>query len=677
MNTRNTNLLDKVALWTKEVQAARKAATARDPATGDSPRDFATLYATWLGIFKDEPLPIAWMPDEKTVAAANITALVKELDHASYRDLHKWSISNKEKFWEMTITRLGIKFKRTFDSILDLSKGIEDPSWLPGAEMNITDSCFLADPEQTAIISGSEDQAGLRKISYGELRQMVDALACDLLQKGFEAGDRIAIYMPLSLESIVAYLAVVRAGLIVVSVADSYSPQELSQRLTLTAAKGIITCKGYTYKGKKVDIAEKVRAATAITTILLPDSGLPSSAACLSPATFPSYSAKPDHITNILFSSGTTSEPKAIPFTHLSPIKCASDGYYHFDIKKSDVVTWTTGMGWMMAPWLIYAVFLNKATLAVYSGAATQPDFAEFVGEAGVTILGTVPSIMRSWRNNKFGELLAPHPGSQPHKQHTGKPDWSKVRIFGSTGEQSNAEDCFFLMSLANFRAPIIEYCGGTEIAGAYITGTIVQQASPATFTSPALGLDLYLMDQEGRPVKEGQTGEIYIIPPSIGLSQQLLNGHHLQEYYQGVPKGPEGEKLRRHGDSFLTIEKLGNTFFRSAGRKDDIMNLGGIKISPREIEKVINQHPLVLESAAFSVPLDHKGPEQLVVCYTMNQESRQHLLKAELQTLLRQNLSPLFQISAIIRLDKLPQTPSGKLMRNRLRKQFLEREFT
>lgn len=648
--TEKKSLEEKASLWMKIVRYAGKKANVE------------SLFNIYLQIFKNEELPIAWMPEKKVLKDANITSLMKELNLRTYHDLHKWSIENRGQFWERTIKRIGIKFQKTYNNILDLSKGVEDPLWLAEAEMNITDSCFSADADHTAIISCFEGSAGLQKISYRELRKMVNIAASGLLDNGFEPGDNLVIYMPLSLESIVAYLAIVRAGMIVVSVADSYSPSELRKRIIMTKAKGIITCDEYIYTGKKFQILNKVREATNIKTVICYYSKKPIKRAneilwdeLHGKEDFDAIIGKPDDVTNILFSSGTTKEPKAIPFTHLSPIKCASDGYYHHDIKPSDVVTWTTGMGWMMAPWLIYAVFINKATLAVYTGATTELEFGRFVEQAGITILGTIPSVVKAWRNN-FDDKFS----------------W-KVRVYSSTGEPSNAEDYFYLMSLTEFRAPVIEYCGGTEIGGGYITGTLVQPASPATFTTPALGLNVYLLDQDYEPVQNGKVGEVFIVPPSIGLTQRLLNRDHHEEYYLGIPKGYYGEILRRHGDTFETIDRLGNTFYKSVGRIDDIMNLGGIKISALEIETAVNKHPKIFESAAISVPEKDQWPEKLVVYYSPQEESIDEVvLKTELQKFVTEELNPLFKIAEIVRIDKLPRTFSNKLMRSQLRKQFI-----
>ena len=191
------------------------------------------------------------------------------------------------------------------------------------------------------------------------------------------------------------------------------------------------------------------------------------------------------------------------------------------------------------------------------------------------------------------------------------------MRVLSSTGEPSSADDYFYLMWLTGFRAPIVEYCGGTEIGGGYLTGSVVQPAAPATFTTPTLGTELRFRDEASGQLSSNQSGEVFIVPPAIGLSQRLLNRDHHQEYYVGMPTLDDGTPLRKHGDTYRVLGRVGDTtFYRSGGRTDDSMNLGGIKVSAVEIEKVLNQHPAVQESAAVAVAPPDGGPEQLVVHY-------------------------------------------------------------
>ena len=355
----------------------------------------------------------------------------------------------------------------------------------------------------------------------------------------------------------------------------------------------------------------------------------------------------------MLFSSGTTASPKAIPWTHLTPIKSAMDGCFHHDIQPGDVVCWPTNIGWMMGPWLIYAALVNGAAIALWEGGPADPGFARFVRRAGVTMLGVVPSLVRAWRQSGTWEVA----------------DWSGVRVLSSTGEPSNRRDYLWLMSLTGYRAPVIEYCGGTEIGGGYVTGSVLQPASPATFTTPALGLDLHVLDESGRPVADGEIGEVFIVPPSIGLSERLLNRDHDEVYHDGCPAGPAGEVLRRHGDQ---MARLPRGFLRAQGRADDAMNLGGIKVSSLELERILDGHPSVFESAAVAVQPDGGGGERLIVFIVPRSEVDTPTLRTELGRLIADHLNPLFKIHDLVMAQRLPRTASNKLMRRELRAQFV-----
>ena len=225
-------------------------------------------------------------------------------------------------------------------------------------------------------------------------------------------------------------------------------------------------------------------------------------------------------------------------------------------------------------------------------------------------------------------------------------------------------------MSLAGYK-PVIEYCGGTEIGGGYITGTRVQPAAPSAFTTPALGLNFLLFDDEGNL---SDNGEVFIVSPSLGLSTSLLNADHNEVYSAGTP----GPNLRRHGDA---IERLGNGFetepwlagakYRVLGRVDDTMNLSGIKVSAAEIEEVLNIVNGVQETAAVAVSPKDGGPSQLIIYAVLaasNAEVTKQKIHAALQTELSQHLNPLFRIHDVVIVDALPRTASNKILRRLLR---------
>ncbi|MBW4574181.1 MAG: AMP-binding protein [Aphanothece sp. CMT-3BRIN-NPC111] len=593
-----------------------------------------------------------WFPSDKEIEATNIAALMHELKVVSYPELHAWSVQHRAEFWKVMIQRLGIRFIEPYAEIVDLSQGVESPKWLVGARLNIVESCFSAPEDDPAIVFQPEGGT-LSRLTYGELNALTNRVANGLVDAGFHPGDAIAIDMPMTAESVAIYLGIIKAGCVVVSIADSFAANEIATRLCLSAAKAIFTQDYILRNGKHLPLYSKVVAADAPKAIVLANNSSPSIDLrpgdvtwddFLSPKEqFDAVPAHPAAYTNILFSSGTTGDPKAIPWNQTTPIKCAVDGHLHHDIHPREVVAWPSNLGWMMGPWLIYASLVNRATIALYYGTPTERRFGEFVQDAGVNMLGLVPSLVSIWKTTNCMQGL----------------DWSNIKAFSSTGECSNPQDMFFLMSLAGCK-PIIEYCGGTEIGGGYITGTLVQPCVPSTFTTPALGIDFVILDEDDHPA---DMGELFIISPSIGLSTELLNGDHHQVYFADTPQVP----LRRHGDE---IERLPNGYYRAHGRVDDTMNLGGIKVSSIQIEEILNTEPGILETAAIAVSPPEGGPSQLIVYAVVAPDGQKNkeALKASLQVAIAQRLNPLFKIRDLTIVEALPRTASNKVMRRLLR---------
>lgn len=605
--------------------------------------------------------PPAWFPSDQQIQATHIAALMNELKLGSYPELHTWSVQNRAEFWDLMIQRLDIRFQEKYAKVVDLSHGIESPQWLVGARFNIAESCFQASADDPAIVFLQPEGGLLSTLTYGELNILTNRVANGLVDAGLRPGDAIAITMPMTVESVAIYLGIVKAGCVVVSIADSFAPNEISTRLRLSAAKAIFTQDYILRSGRYLPLYAKVVDANAPMAIVL--ASVSSLSIKLRPKDlkwqeflspneqFDAVPAYPSTYTNILFSSGTTGEPKVIPWTQTTPLKCAIDGHLHQDIHPKEVIAWPTNLGWMMGPWLIYASLINRATIALYYGTPTEQGFGLFVRDARVNLLGVVPSLVKAWKMSTCMQGL----------------DWSAIKAFSSTGECSNPQDMLFLMSLAGYK-PVVEYCGGTEIGGAYITGTLVQPSAPSTFTTPAMGLDFVILDEDSRLTNKG---ELFIIPPAIGLSTELLNRDHHQVYFADAPQLPWFSiPLRRHGDR---IERLPNGYYRAHGRIDDTMNLSGIKVSSAEIEQILNTEAGIGEIAAIAVSPLEGGPSQLViyVALPLDAQKNKAALKASLQTALGQRLNPLFKICDLVFVEKLPRTDSNKIMRRVLRERY------
>ncbi len=614
---------------------------------------FNLCFPNW----QDHPeTAAAWLPEKEYLSQTHLFQFMTELDISDVKQFHTWTTKSYEKFWAYMLTKLNIVFKKNPEKICDLTEGIESPLWLKGASLNIVDSCFTAPSDAIALIY--PDRESFSTLSYDELNALSNRIANSLIKQGIKSGEKIAIAMPMNQYAIAIYLGIIKMGGIVVSIADSFSSQEMETRMAITHTKIIFTQDVMFWCGKKHPLYEKVKNTSATQVIVLSceqslqvplrETDLAWQDFLVDETNYQSLPCTPMQACNILFSSGTTSEPKAIVWNHTTAIKAASDAFLHQDINPYDRLAWPTNLGWMMGPWLIFAALINQACIVLYPEAPKDRHFGEFIQETKVTMLGVVPTLVASWRQTHCMEKL----------------DWRCIKLFSSTGECSNAEDMLYLMSLAGYK-PIIEYCGGTEIGGAYLTSTLIQKNYPSLFSTPAMGIDISILDERGLETNEG---EVAIIPPSMGLSTQLLNADHHQIYYANMPKTKEGFILRRHGDQ---IKKLKNGYFCILGRVDDTMNLGGIKISAAEIERALVGISDIKECAAIAISPSGNGPSQLVIYAATDTKLEKNEIRKIMQQRINTHLNPLFKIHDVVFVAELPKTASNKIMRRLLRKQY------
>ncbi|XP_038879186.1 probable acyl-activating enzyme 17, peroxisomal isoform X2 [Benincasa hispida] len=616
----------------------------------------------------------------------------KEFLGSSYRDplssfssFQEFSVSNPEVYWRTVLDEMNITFSKPPNCILQVNNSPERKfssrggQWLPRAVFNPAKDCLSLNENRSlddvAIIWRDEgcDDLPLKRLTLRELRAEVWLVAHALKSIGFEKGTAIAIDMPMNVNAVVIYLAIVLAGHVVVSIADSFAAREISTRLDISKAKAIFTQDLIIRGDKSIPLYSRVVDAQAPLAIVIPTNSTGFSMKLrdgdiswlafldrvkdLKGVEFAAVEQSAESFTNILFSSGTTGEPKAIPWTLVTPLKAAADAWCHMDIHKGDVVAWPTNLGWMMGPWLVYASLLNKASMALYNGSPLSSGFVKFVQDAKTTMLGVIPSIVRSWKSTNC----------------TSGYDWSSIRCFASTGEASSVDEYLWLMGRACYK-PIIEYCGGTEIGGGFVTGSLLQAQALAAFSTPAMGCSLFILGDDGSPIPQNMPGigELALGPFMFGASSSLLNADHYDIYFKGMPLW-NGMVLRRHGDLF---ERSSRGYYRAHGRADDTMNLGGIKVSSVEIERICNTvDNNILETAAIGVPPQGGGPEQLVIAVVIKNpgETGRDLdkLKQSFNSALQKNLNPLFRVHRVVPYPSLPRTATNKVMRRILRQQL------
>ncbi|XP_017983024.1 PREDICTED: probable acyl-activating enzyme 18, peroxisomal [Theobroma cacao] len=656
---------------------------------------YYSVYANWDASTNGPPL--YWFPSLSQSKSTNLGHLMEvhgpKLLGTSYKDpiasfslFQKFSVQHPEVYWSIVLKELSVVFRESPRSILDKSnKSKPSGTWLPGAVVNIAECCLLPSShpkkqdDSGAIVWREEgcDNLDVNHMTLKELREQV-MLVANALDATFSKGDAIAIDMPMTVSAVVIYLAIILGGFVVVSIADSFAATEIATRLRVSNAKAIFTQDFILRGGRKFSLYSRVVEANPYKAIVLPVSGnnvgiqlreqdlswnefLSSVNQHPRPNHYTPIYQSTDSVINILFSSGTTGEPKAIPWTQLSPIRCSADGWAHNDIKVGDVYCWPTNLGWVMGPVLLFTCFLNGATLALYHGSPLGHGFGKFVQDAGVTVLGTVPSLVKSWKSTNCLEGL----------------DWTKIKCFATTGEASNVDDDLWLSSKSYYK-PVLECCGGTELSSAYIQGSLLQPQAFGAFSTAAMTAGFVILDEHGHsyPDDEVCVGEVGLLPLYLGATDRLLNADHEKVYFKGMPMH-NGIRLRRHGD---VLKQTVGSYFIVQGRADDTMNLGGIKTSSVEIERVCDRADhSILETAAVSVAPPDGGPEQLIIFAVLKKGvSRQpEKLKMIFSRAIQSNLNPLFKVSFVKIVPEFPRTASNKLLRRVLRDQVKQELFT
>ncbi|MED6108813.1 putative CoA ligase ccl12 [Stylosanthes scabra] len=595
--------------------------------------------------------PLYWFPSLEQARISNLGRVMEacgpKLFGASYKDpitsyplMHKFSVDNPQEYWSIVLKELAVSFIEAPRCILDTS----DPSkhggtWLPGSVLNIADCCLQPSThpykldDSLAIVWRDEecDDSVVNRMTLKQLRQQV-MLVASSIDATFSKGDAIAIDMQMT---------------------------------------GIFTQDFILRGGKKFPLYSRVTEATSCKVIVVPvtddELGVQLREQDISWKAFlssvsqngrsgysPIYQSV-DSVTNILLSSGTTGDPKAIPWTQLAPIRSAADGWAAIDIQPGDVYCWPTNLGWVIGPTVLYHCFLNGATLALYHGSPQGRDFGKFVQDAGVTILGTVPSLVKGWKSTQCMEGL----------------DWTKIRAFCSSGETSNVDDDLWLSS-KTYYSQIVELCGGTELASSYIAGSPLQPQAFGAFSTASMTTGFVILDENGVAYPEGVpcVGEVGLFPLSLGASDRLLNADHDRVYFRGMPTYKR-KVLRRHGD--IIMRTVGG-YIIVQGRADDTMNLGGIKTSSIEIERVCDRaDECISETAAVSVAPPSGGPEQLAIFVVLKKGyvSNAETLKLKFSKAIQSNLNPLFKVSHVKVVAEFPRTASNKILRRVLRDQM------
>lgn len=613
-----------------------------------------------------EHFEIAWSPDPETAAATNTARFMAAHDIDTFEELVTRSAAEPEWFWDAVVDFLGLPFQPEWTAVRDTSRGQPWATWFVGSGFNLSVACLdrwaADDPERLAIRSQKES-GETRELTFGQLLEAVERAAGMLASLRVRKGDAVAVYLPMSLEAVVALLAVARIGAIFIPVFSGYAAEAVATRLEDPKPKVLICANGFRRRGSMISMKETADEAIdlvgGIDNVIVVDyveRERTSMAAgrdhwwhdllLRSPRTAAAMTWAEDPVL-IAYTSGTTGRPKGAVHVQAGlTVKLAQEGAFQLDVKRDDVLMWATDMGWIMGPWMVTAGLANGSAIATYDGAPNFPGpdrIWQVVEDLGITILGLSPTLVRA---------LQPHGAGEARKH-----DISTLRLFGSTGEPWNPDPWWWLFrDVGEGTRPIMNISGGTEVGACILSTNLLQGIKPTALGKPALGMDADVYDEEGNPVR-GQVGELVIRGSWPGMTRGFWGepDRYIATYWSRF------DDTWVHGD-WASVDEDG--FWYLHGRSDDTLNIAGKRIGPAEVESVAVALDEVVMAAAIGVPDDVKG--EVIALYLVPAPGVEvsDALTARVAQACDHALGKAFRPKSIEWVDDLPRTRSQKIMR-------------
>ena len=596
--------------------------------------------------------------------------------------LYDKAAADRLGFWAGQAREL-LHWNRDFTKDLDWSNA-PFATWFEDGELNVAYNCL-----DRHVLAGLGDRIALhwegepgdgRDISYSELTAEVKRAANLLTSLGIEKGDRVAVYLPMIPEAVIAMLAVARIGAVHSVIFGGFSADSIRSRVDDAAAKLVITADGGWRKGKVSALKPAVDAALAkegehtVTNVLVVKRGGNDvdwvvgrdlwwhEAMAGADAEHEAEGFPAETPLFILYTSGTTGKPKGI--LHTSGGYLTQVAFTHknvFDLHPETDVYWCTAdVGWITGhSYVVYGPLANGATQVLYEGTPDAPHggrWWEIIQKYGVTIFYTAPTAIRSFM--KLG------------RQVPDDFDLSSLRVLGSVGEPINPEAWVWYRDvIGGGKTPIVDTWWQTE------TGAIMVSALPGVTTlkpgsaQVALpGISIDVLDEAGHPVPAGGGGLLVVNEPWPSMLRGIWGDpERFTETYWSkfadVPNGPkyfagDGARIDEDGDIWLL------------GRVDDVMNVSGHRLSTAEIESALVSHPIVAESAVVGAADETSGQAVVAFVILRSEHAETHTADAA-SALLRVHVAE--QIGAIARpreifiVAELPKTRSGKIMRRLL----------
>ncbi len=608
------------------------------------------------------PVPDAW-------------AKRARMDAAAYDRAVRMAVEQPDDFWSDVARR--IDWIAPFSRVKDVSFAREDfrIRWFEDGVLNASANCLDRHlPERAndvAIIWEGDDPAESRRITYAQAHEEVCRMANVLKAKGVRKGDRVTIYLPMIPEAAYAMLACARIGAVHSVVFGGFSPDAIAGRIADCGSRFVITADEGLRGGRRIPLKANVDAALEMhpeveTVLVVSRTG--ASVAMKAGRDFAysplrqtaSLHCPPEPMGAedplfILYTSGSTGKPKGVLHTTGGYLVWAS--YTHelvFDYRPGEVYWCTADVGWVTGhSYIVYGPLANGATTLIFEGVPTYPTvsrFWEVIDKHQVEIFYTAPTALRALMRE----------GEAPVRS-TAR---TSLRLLGSVGEPINPEAwLWYHRVVGEGRCPIVDTWWQTETGATLISPLPgATELKPGSATRPLPGVQLEIVDAEGRPLHGAATGNLCLTDSWPGQMRTVFGDHDrfISSYFTTYPgKYFTGDGCRRDADGYYWI----------TGRVDDVINVSGHRLGTAEVESALVAHPAVAEAAVVGYPHDIKGQGIWSYVTLKADQSPSEALRAELIAWVRREIGPFAQPDVIQWAPGLPKTRSGKIMRRILRK--------
>jgi len=595
---------------------------------------------------------------------------------ANVRDPEVWDQASKDRegFWAGWAEQLDWQTK--WSSVLQW----EPPyaKWFVGGKLNASYNCLdrhLETRGDKAALIWEGEPGEIRRVTYRELHAEVAKFANALKALGIRSGDRVAIYMPLVVEAVVAMLGCARIGAAHSVVFGGFSSDALRDRIQDATAKLVITATTGYRRGTVVPLKKTTDAAVAecptIEHVIVyrrnetDDAEMKSGRDLWWHDLMDGASAEcepewvdSEHMLYMLYTSGSTGKPKGIVHTTGGYLTgCLATCKWVFDLKEDDVYWCTADIGWVTGhSYVVYGPLAAGATVLLYEGAPDWPKkdrFWDIIERHKVSIFYTAPTAIRAFM--KWGEQLP--------KAH----DMSSLRLLGSVGEPINPEAwIWYQQNIGGGRCPIVDTWWQTETGAIMITplpGLVATKPGSATLAFP--GIDAKILDEQGNEVKVGG-GYLAVTSPWPSMLRGIWNDpdRYDKQYWSkwpGIYFTGDGAKRDQDG------------YFWLLGRVDDVMNVAGHRIGTMEVESALVDHSSIAEAAVVGIHHDIKGTG--IAAFVIVKEANRSValedpakFEQELKAHVAEKIGAIARPEKIIVTVDLPKTRSGKIMRRLLR---------